>query len=90
MAIYREQDKRPLLLSVLRGSFMFAGDVAKEIDPVPPGLAFDFIRASSYGEATTSSGTVTIESGRLKEEGVRGRHVLLLEDIVDTGLTCKR
>lgn len=41
-------DKKPLLLVVLRGSFMFASDLSRAITPLPPGLHIDFVRCSSY------------------------------------------
>jgi hypoxanthine-guanine phosphoribosyltransferase len=53
-------DKEPLLLVTLAGAFVFAADLVRHISPVPPGLQIDFIRASSYGARTSSSGSVTV------------------------------
>ncbi|PNH06405.1 Hypoxanthine-guanine phosphoribosyltransferase [Tetrabaena socialis] len=80
------KSKAPLVLGVLKGSFMFASDLVRCIEPCPRGLTLDFIRASSYGSGTESSGDVKLKTD-LKKEKVQGRHVLLVEDIVDTALT---
>jgi hypoxanthine phosphoribosyltransferase len=73
-----------LLVAVLKGSFLFAADLARAID-LP--LAIDFIGLSSYGEATESSGVVKITSDVSKP--IEGKHVVIVEDIVDTGLTMR-
>ncbi len=78
------QGKYPLLVGVLKGSFVFLADLVREID-IP--LTVDFIQAQSY-EATSSTGKVQVSLG--KGIPVTGRHVLLVEDIVDTGLTVTR
>ncbi|WP_370745014.1 hypoxanthine phosphoribosyltransferase [Lucifera butyrica] len=71
-----------LMIGVLRGAVIFMADLARAID-IP--VAIDFMAVSSYGSATTSSGVVRI----LKDldETVEGRHVLIVEDIIDSGLT---
>lgn len=71
-----------LMIGVLRGAVIFMADLARAIT-VP--VALDFMAVSSYGSSTTSSGVVRI----LKDldEAVQGKHVLVVEDIVDTGLT---
>ncbi len=74
--------KRPVLLIVLKGAFIFAADLIRRLD-IP--LEIDFLRVSSYGDGTESSGDVRLEYGR--GFSLSGRHVLLVEDIVDTGLT---
>jgi len=72
----------PLLVCVLKGGFMFLADLMRHIT-VPHEI--DFMATSSYGDATESSGVVRI----LKDldTPIEGRHVLLVEDIVDTGRT---
>ena len=78
------QGKELVLLGVLKGSFLFISDLARSID-LP--LAVDFIGLSSYGEATESSGVVKITSDVSKP--IENKHVLIVEDIVDTGLTMR-
>ncbi len=78
------QNKELVLLGVLKGSYMFISDLARSID-LP--LSIDFIGLSSYGEATESSGVVKITSDLAKP--IENKHVLIVEDIVDTGLTMR-
>jgi hypoxanthine phosphoribosyltransferase len=78
------QGKELVLLGVLKGSFLFISDLARAID-LP--LSVDFIGLSSYGEATESSGVVKITSDLSKP--IENKHVLIVEDIVDTGLTMR-
>ncbi|HEX9761764.1 MAG TPA: hypoxanthine phosphoribosyltransferase [Acidimicrobiia bacterium] len=75
-------DKDLLLVGVLRGAFMVMADLARYID-LP--CEFDFMAVSSYGASTQTSGVVRI----LKDldEEIEGRHVLIVEDIIDSGLT---
>ena len=77
---YRNQN--PLLLGVLRGSFMFMADLIRHLD-FP--LEVDFIGLSSYGSDTQSSGKIKVV--KELETPVQERNVLVVEDIVDTGLT---
>lgn len=72
----------PLLVGVLKGAFVFMSDLARAID-LP--VEFDFMAVSSYGSATTTSGVVRIVKDLDLDLG--GRHVLVVEDIVDSGLT---
>jgi len=74
--------KNPLLVGVLRGAYMFMADLSRAID-LP--VEIDFMAVSSYGNATASSGVVRI----LKDldEDLEGRHVIVVEDIIDSGLT---
>jgi hypoxanthine phosphoribosyltransferase len=74
--------KDVLLVGVLKGALVFMADLARHID-LP--LEFDFMAVSSYGAATQTSGVVRILKDLDHEIG--GRHVLLIEDIVDSGLT---
>lgn len=74
--------KNPLVVCVLKGAVLFMADLVKRID-VP--LEMDFMAISSYGVSTKSSGVVRILKDL--ETGLEGRHVLIVEDIVDTGLT---
>lgn len=77
---YRGKDL--LLVGVLKGAFVFMADLARGIE-LP--LEFDFMAVSSYGSATKSSGVVRILKDLDYE--ISGRHVLLVEDIIDSGLT---
>jgi hypoxanthine phosphoribosyltransferase len=76
------EGKDVLLVGVLRGAFMVMADLARHID-LP--VEFDFMAVSSYGASTQTSGVVRI----LKDldEEIEGRHVLIVEDIIDSGLT---
>ncbi len=74
--------ERPLLVGILRGAVVVMSDLMRNID-LPCEL--DFMDISSYGTGTSSSGVVRILKDL--EEDVTGRHVLIVEDIVDTGLT---
>ena len=76
------QDKNPLLISVLKGATIFVSDLIRAMD-IPLGI--DFIATSSYGNGDASSGVVRILMDL--ESSIRGRHVLVVEDIVDTGNT---
>jgi hypoxanthine phosphoribosyltransferase len=74
------RDKNPLLIGVLKGSFVFMADLIRALD-FP--LEVDFVCISSYGGGKQSSGSVKVERGL--RCGIRGRHVLIIEDIIDTG-----
>ena len=71
-----------LLVGILRGAVVFLSDLMRHLE-LP--CEIDFIEVSSYGAGTTTSGVVRI----LKDlrEDITGRHVLIIEDIIDTGLT---
>ena len=72
----------PLLLSTLKGSFMFLADLVRLLD-LPVEIAF--IRLSSYGSGTVSRGQIEVVQDLYEE--IRARHILLIEDIIDTGRT---
>jgi hypoxanthine phosphoribosyltransferase len=74
--------ERPLLVGVLRGAVIVLGDLMRKID-LP--CEIDFMDISSYGTGTSSSGVVRILKDL--EEDITDRHVLVVEDIIDTGLT---
>jgi len=76
------QGKSPLLLGILKGSFMFMADLIRQL-AFP--LEVEFVRLSSYGSKKESSGRIKVVQGLHSE--VEGRDVLVIEDIVDTGLT---
>ena len=74
--------ERPLLVGILRGPVVFFSDLMRSID-LP--CEIDFMDISSYGTGTSSSGVVRILKDL--EEDITERHVLIVEDIIDTGLT---
>jgi hypoxanthine phosphoribosyltransferase len=83
--IARDIPAGPLtVIGVLRGAFVFMADLVRAI---PRPLRCDFLGVRSYGDATVSSGIVEITSDLLLP--IEGDHVLLVEDIVDTGLTLR-
>ena len=73
-----------IAICVLKGAVMFAVDLVKHLD-MP--LRLEFIRLSSYGSSTTTSGKVNAVDIQLPD--LNGKNVLIIEDIVDTGLTAK-
>lgn len=76
------QGKDLLLVAVLKGAFMVMADLVRAIQ-LP--IDMDFMAVSSYGEATQTSGVVRILKDLDQE--IAGRHVLIVEDIIDSGLT---
>ena len=74
----------PIVIGVLNGSFLFLADIVRKLDVE---FEVDFIKISSYGSSKTSSGTVRL----LKDisADITGRDIILIEDIVDTGLSLK-
>ena len=78
-------EEEPVLIGVLNGVVFFFADLVRELN-IP--LNIDFIRASSYGNSDRSSGKVHFTKD--VELMIHGRHVIIIEDIVDTGLTLKR
>jgi hypoxanthine phosphoribosyltransferase len=75
-------DQPPLLICVLKGAFIFLADLVREVR-LP--VEVDFMAVSSYGASTRSSGVVRIVKDL--DIDLTGRHVILVEDIVDSGLT---
>lgn len=75
-------DRNPLLVCVLKGAFVFMADLVKRIT-IP--LELDFMAVSSYGQSTKSSGVVKINKDL--DVPVEGRNIIIVEDIIDSGLT---
>ena len=78
-------DGELLVLGLLKGSFIFLSDLVRKIDRP---LQVDFLVASSYGEGTVSSGNVRLVYDPGTE--LQGKHILLVEDIIDTGKTLNK
>tara|TARA_R100000935_G_C2780248_1_gene141390 strand:+ start:81 stop:623 length:543 start_codon:yes stop_codon:yes gene_type:complete len=76
--------KAPILVAVLKGAFIFMADLARAVD-IP--LEVDFMAVSSYGASTRSSGVVRIVKDL--DIDLHDRHVIIVEDIVDSGLTLR-
>ncbi|MDA8233412.1 MAG: hypoxanthine phosphoribosyltransferase [Clostridia bacterium] len=78
------EGKELLVIGILKGALIFMGDLVRQIN-VP--VSLDFMAVSSYGTSTESSGAVRILKDL--EKSIEGQHVLIVEDIIDTGLTLK-
>jgi len=78
------EDQELIVVGILKGAIIFLSDLVREIN-LP--IALDFMAVSSYGSSTESSGAVRILKDL--ERDVENKHVLIVEDIVDTGLTLK-
>jgi hypoxanthine phosphoribosyltransferase len=78
------QGKELVVIGVLKGAFIFMADLTRAMD-IP--LSTDFIQVSSYGGNSSTSGKITLVSS--PSQSIEGRHVLLVEDIIDTGLTMR-
>jgi hypoxanthine phosphoribosyltransferase len=74
--------KHPVLIAVLKGSFVFLADIVRQLD-FP--LEIEFVRLSSYGRGRESSGKIRVVQG--VQSKIKGRHILVIEDIIDTGFT---
>ncbi|MBN1375596.1 MAG: hypoxanthine phosphoribosyltransferase [Dehalococcoidia bacterium] len=78
------QNRHPLLIGILKGSFVFMADLVRKIN-MP--LEIDFIGLSSYGSGMESSGKIRVSSKLCRP--VKGRHIIIVEDIIDTGSTTR-
>ena len=78
------QDRRPLFVGVLTGAFIFLADLVRTVD-LP--IEVDFMAVSSYGSSTRTSGVVRIIKDL--DRDIAGRDVILVEDILDSGLTLR-
>ena len=78
------QGQEVTVICVLKGAFMFCSDLIKKIN-LP--VKLDFVALSSYGDGTSSSGTVKMELDLA--ESIKDKNVIIVEDIVDTGLSMK-
>ncbi len=76
------QGMRPVLVCVLKGAVLFVADLVRRL---PFDLEMEFMAVSSYGKSTESSGVVRILKDL--ETDIEGRHVLVVEDVIDSGLT---
>jgi len=76
--------KSPVVVGVLKSVFVFLADLMREVE-VPIG-SIEFVRMRSYGASMTTSGVPSMALG-MDASAVEGRHVIIVEDIVDTGLT---
>ncbi len=82
---YADKPEELVVVGVLRGAVLFMADLARQINRH---VVFDFMDVSSYGAGTESSGSVRIIKDL--QEDIKGKHVLIVEDIIDTGLTLKK
>lgn len=78
------QGKTLVVIGVLKGAFIFMADLVRAIS-IP--LSTDFIQVSSYGDSSSSSGKITLVAS--PAHTIKEHHILLVEDIVDTGLTIR-
>lgn len=76
------RDKNPLFVCVLKGSFIFMADLVRSVDIK---CTLDFMAVSSYGEGTETTGVVKINKDL--NDDIAGRHLIIVEDILDSGVT---
>ncbi len=76
------EDKNPVFLGILKGSFVFMADLMRKINIY---CDIDFMAVSSYGNRSTTSGAVKINKDLSQD--IEGRHVVIIEDILDSGVT---
>jgi hypoxanthine phosphoribosyltransferase len=84
-ADYKELEK-PVVIGVMKGALVFFADLVRQIKTNDP-LQMEFVRLSSYGSATESSGHVS--APYLELPNITNRHILVVEDIIDSGRTAK-
>ncbi|MBX9685941.1 MAG: hypoxanthine phosphoribosyltransferase [Candidatus Obscuribacterales bacterium] len=78
--------ERPVVIGVMKGAIFFLSDLMREIKTTDP-LQLEFVRLASYGSATESSGTV--QTPYLDLPNIAHRHILVVEDIIDSGRTAR-
>lgn len=78
--------EKPVVIGVMKGAFCFLADLVRQIDIESP-LQIEFVRLSSYGSGTESSGHV--QAPYLDLPNIKRRHILVVEDIIDSGRTAK-
>lgn len=78
-----QDSKEIVMICILQGAFLFMADLVREIDTVP--VIVDFMSVSSYGNETKTSGTVKILLDL--KSGIEGKDIIIVEDIIDSGLT---
>lgn len=76
------EDSEPIFIGVLKGSFIFMADLIRNVNIK---CSMDFMAVSSYGSGTTTSGAVKINKDL--NEDISGRHIIIVEDILDSGVT---
>ena len=76
------KDEEPLFIGILKGSFVFMADLIRNVNLK---CSMDFMAVSSYGNGTSSSGAVKINKDL--NEDITGRHIVIVEDILDSGVT---
>ena len=79
--------EHPVVIGVMKGAFCFLADIVRQIKTPDP-LQIEFVRLASYGSATESSGSV--QTPYLELPNISRRNILVVEDIIDTGLTLTR
>jgi hypoxanthine phosphoribosyltransferase len=84
-ADYAHLESGLLLVGVLKGAVMFMADFSRALGRHGPHIELEFMAVSSYGQGTTSSGVVRIMKDL--DRDIAGRHVIVVEDIIDSGLT---
>ena len=82
---YKDKEKL-VVIGVMKGAFCFLADIVRQIE-LPDGLQIEFVRLSSYGSATESSGTV--QTPYLELPNISRRNILVIEDIIDSGRTAR-